>query len=206
MPSALVTNTISNALHALFLFIYFLFALTHYLKKDRRFTLLIVLSFLSIFIIKIMGAYVHYFGPQPNLTPGWIAISLMIIMLNYLVLHALEIPDGVRASFVFFSIACSFLYLTHREFIYLASSEMVVYLIVAYYAKSLTRIAFLMIVFSNIIWIAVRTLENWIIGQEINPAYRYDNDFYHLLLIISSFLLLHSITKGDWSYPKNTPL
>jgi len=196
------TNAISNALHASFLFLYFVGAFIHYLKKNRNFSFLIALFFLTLFILKILGVYVHYYNSEAILPPAWIAISLLTILLNYLVVHAMDMPETSRVSVLFLSITSSFLFVTHGGgFIFIALPIMLVYLIAAYYSQSKLRYSFLMVVASNIVWILAREIANYITGHEIPIAWRYDNDLYHLMLIISTFMIYKSISKGYWRHP-----
>ncbi len=93
MPDAILTNSLTNALHAIFLFIYFAFALANYLKKEKTFPLSVVLFFLTLFLLKAIGTYVHYKTSPDAIPPGWIAISLLTIMLNYFLTLALTMSD-----------------------------------------------------------------------------------------------------------------
>lgn len=200
--NAILTNAVSNALHASFLFIYFIGALIHYFKKDHTFSLLIVFFFLTLFILKILGVYVHYYDANAVLPPAWIAISLLTIMLNYLVVQAMEMPEFSRMLVVFLSIVSSFLFIVNGgSFAYIALPLMIIYLIAAYYSRAMLRWGFVMVVISNIIWIVSRYIENHIAGHEISAAYRYDNDVYHLLLIISTFIIYKAIAQGYWKHP-----
>lgn len=38
--------------------------------------------------------------------------------------------------------------------------------------------------------------------RKIPIEYRYDNDVYHLLLIVSTFVLYKAIAGGDWKHPQ----
>lgn len=195
--NAIITNAVTNALHASFLLLYFIGAIVHYLKKDNTFSLLMVLFFLTLLILKILGVYVHYQPATTEISSAWIAISLLIIMLNYLIVQAIKIPDASRAFVVFLSILFSFLFIIHNgDFIYLAIPETLVYLIMAFYTKSVLRIGFIVSFCSNIVWIVLRSAENYWIGHVILPEYRYDNDIYHLLLIVSTFILYKSFSYG----------
>ncbi len=204
MLNAATTNAISNGLHASALLLYFLGALYHYLKKDPHFPLLVILAFLTLFVLKVLGVYVHYSASHSDIIPSWIAISLSAIMLNYLIVQALDMPDPMRALCMFLFLIFSYLFIVDSDggrnflFIYIAIPSLFVYLVAAFYSASLLRTGFLMIVFSNIIWIATRHIENSILGHEIPVAYRYDNDLYHLLLIISTFIIYKATVKTGW--------
>lgn len=199
---ATITNALSNATHAFFLLLYLIGAIIHYLKKDHTFSLLIVLFFLNLFVLKVLGVYVHYYPSHLHLPPTWIAISLLVIMLNYLLVQAMQMPDISRVIVVFLSILFTFLFLTHDgNYIYIALPVMVVYLIATYYSQAKVRIGFAMVVVSNILWIATRHIENYIAGHEIPLEYRYDNDVYHILLILSTYVVYKGIAEGQWKHP-----
>jgi hypothetical protein len=153
-------------------------------------------------VLQILAAYAHYYQSDVNFSNVWLAISLLIIMLNFLVVEAMVMPDFTKISIVFLSIASAFFFISHQgNFLFIAFPVMLVYLIAAYYSTGLLRTGFLMVVASNIIWIMLRQLENFILGHEIPKIYRYDNDLYHLLLIASTFIIYRAILKGYWRYP-----
>ena len=168
---ATFTNAISNALHSFFLFFYFCGAVVHYRKGNSSFSLLIVLYFLTLFFLKVLGVYVHYNNVSAaltRLTNGWIAISLLTIMLNYLLVQAMKMPETARIIVLFLSIGSSFLFMTHNgDFIYIALLMLLVYLIAAYYSTSMIRTGFVMVVISNVVRIITRTAENHFAGHEI---------------------------------------
>ncbi|HFD2281721.1 TPA: hypothetical protein ACF2P6_002328, partial [Legionella pneumophila] len=180
---ATTTNAISNAAHALFLLLYLIGACIHYLKKDHTFSLLIVFFFLNLLVLKVLGVYVHYYPSHLHLPPAWIAISLLVIMLNYLLVQSMQMPDLCRVIVVFLSIVFTYLFLTHDgNYTYIALPVILVCLIAAYYSQAKVRIGFVMVVISNLIWIVTRHIENYLTGHEIPLEYRYDNDIYHILL------------------------
>ncbi|MDW8897084.1 hypothetical protein SFB48_04680 [Legionella pneumophila] len=173
---ATTTNAISNAVHAFFLLLYLIGACIHYFKKDHTFSLLIVFFFLNLLVLKVLGVYVHYYPSHLHLPPAWIAISLLVIMLNYL-------------------------FLTHDgNYTYIALPVVLVCLIAAYYSQAKVRIGFVMVVISNLIWIVTRHIENYLTGHEIPLEYRYDNDIYHILLILSTYVIYRGIAEGQWRH------
>jgi hypothetical protein len=198
--NAIITNTISNTLHASFLLIYLVSGMIHYLKKDNTFSLTLILMIFTMFILKCLGIYVHYYDSGHILSPAWVAISLLTIMLNYFIIESIKMDMITKILVMFLSVGFSFLFLTYYQgvFIYLSLAMIFSYIITSYYLKSLARVSFLMIIGSNIIWITLRVVGYCIMGHNIDPIYRYDNDVYHLLLIISTFVLYKSITKGYW--------
>lgn len=204
--SAVYTNSITNALHATFLFLYFLGAFYHYYKKDNTFSGLITLWFLILVILKLAGVYVHYYPSKALLPPVWLAISFCIILLNYLLIHGMNTSVMLRFFVIF--ISCIFVYLFilsyTRNYLYIALLVLIVYTIAAIKTKGLLRAGFVMVILSNIIWIAARQITIFKLGHAIPVQYRYDNDIYHLLLIISTFIIFLAISKGLWPYPPGT--
>ena len=200
MISATFTNAITNGLHAFFLFLYFAGALTRNLRKDGTFSFMLTLFFLTLFVMKLLGVYVHYY-PALGIPPPWVAISLLTIMLNYLVTHAMEMPSMARIGVVFLSVFSAFMFISRGGFLYIALSVLAVYLICACYSRAWVRTGFLMIAGSNVAWILARQIGNWFLGHQVPIECRYDNDIYHLLLIGSTFVLYKGIARGDWRHP-----
>ena len=111
----------------------------------------------------------------------------------------MSMPDLSKTIVIFLAIASTFLFITLKgAFIFIALPTVIIYLIAAYYSHSMLRAGFLMMVFSNVIWIGLRQIENYIYGQEIPVAYRYDNDLYHVLFIISVWIIYRAAIKGYW--------
>jgi hypothetical protein len=203
--SAVITNSITNALHALFLFFYFCCTCIYWLKGDKRFIGLIVLFFLIIFGLKILGVWAHYAEGKAYTPKIWLAIALGIVFLNYCTVYMIKTPLTMRVIIIFISLLGVWFntYSNDNNFLYLAVPLLLTYLTVAIYSKNTTRLGFILIFLSNIIWILLREGSNIVLGHEVPVAYRYDNDIYHVLLIISTFILFRSIFKGDWSYPES---
>ena len=202
--NALFTNSISNGIHALFLFCYFILSLNYRLKNNQKFSSLIVVLFLSLFILKVLGVFAHSSYGIPYEKQIWLAIGLSIVFLNYTIFHAMSAPPFVRLIVILISLSSVWLNIIFENFLFIAINSLLVYLLAAIYSSGKTRIAFIFIVVSNIIWILLRESINAYLGYELPEQFRYDNDIYHLLLIISSFLLYRSIVKGDWRYPTYT--
>lgn len=59
-----------------------------------------------------------------------------------------------------------------------------------------------MVVISNLIWIVTRHIANYLTGHEIPIEYRYDNDIYHILLILSTYVIYKGIAEGQWKHPR----
>jgi hypothetical protein len=213
MLTASMTNVITNFLHASFLLVYAISSLIYLLRKDLRFSLFIVLFFFGAFVLKIMGVYVHYTQTTEHIILAWILISFLVILNNYFISQGMQMPDNARILIMVISVLFSFLFVVKGinrhaadiasmiNFTYIALSIVMIYCIAAYYSNSMLRTGFILIVLSNIIWITVRNIVNHLIGQEIPAQYQYDNDFYHLLLIISTTIIYVAIIKGYWKKP-----
>ena len=194
--NATFTNSITDALYAILIFFCFIYSVFHHYKENKSFTLEVVLYFFTLFAITVLGSYVHYTNSGgSNLAPGWIAISLLIIMANYFISHIIKTPEIFRILILFSSVFFSFLFLVTVKFIFLAISVMALYLIASYYSKSLLRAGFLMVVIANIVWITIRFLENKILGHTIAEEYRYDNDLYHFLLMGATIMIYKGIRQ-----------
>ena len=200
--SAETTNALTNALHATFLFLYLTGSTKHYLRNNERFTGSIVAFFLILFSLKLMGVYVHYYPSKEGISHVWIAISLLVVFLNYILVHGMETPVIFRSFAVLISLVFSFLFMVNGgSFIYLALPLILIYLAVAYYSRGLLRLGFLLVVTSNVIWIAAREISSFWVGYELPVHLRYDNDLYHLMLIASTFIIYQAILRGYWVNP-----
>lgn len=199
--NAITTNTLTNALHAFFLFFYFLAAAFQWRKGNEKFTNFIVVFFLIIFVLKILGVWVHYAHGQPYIGRIWIVISLGVIFLNYCLIHAINISNDIRIVVIFISLIFAYFHITQDNFLFIALSVIFIYSLAAIYSKGLARIGFIAVIFSNITWIILREGTNILLGYEIPAQYRYDNDLYHILLIFSTFIIFFAIARGDWPYP-----
>ena len=87
------------------------------------------------------------------------------------------------------------------SFVYLALPLILIYLAAAYYSRGLLRLGFLLVVTSNVVWIAAREIASSWIGYELPVHLRFDNDLYHLMLIGSTFIIYQAILRGDWVTP-----
>ena len=212
LPSAILTNSITNGLHALFLLSYFLLTIYQYTKKNPAIhSILVVLFFFFIFAVKILGVVVHYYIDvlSPNVFNGlWIAISIGSICLDYCLLYGLAMPDIARRIGLGLTVILNLVFISQAvegviKYHTIALSLILVFLLAAYYSKGLTRVAVICVIVSNIIWIALRVgISLYVINLQENVQYTYDNDLYHLMLIVSTFIVYLSIVRGDWTYPE----
>lgn len=215
-PSAMTTNAITNGLHAAALLTYAVLSLIFYLKKSQNFSrFIVVILFFLLFIEKCLGVYVH--ETKGVHIDTWTIMAILSIALNILVSFALEMPRAARFAILLTTLLLNgrFIYgfwvidqgLKEESFAYLAASALIAFSIAAYYSKGLTRLGWVLIVISNLAWMLMRTGLGYYLGVDLEdyPEYKYDNDIYHLMLIVSTFVLFHSIQKGDWIYPKTHP-
>lgn len=200
--NAILTNTFSSIIYALLLFFFSCSFSLHFIQHDPAVSLLIVLYTWTLFILEIVASYAHRYSPMQHLSPPWIMISLLLILLNYLMAHSLDMPQITRVVIICLSLVSAFLFLTHNgKFIYIATFFLVVNVIEAYYSPSLARIGFIVMACANLVWILTRQIENALLGREIPVKYRYDNDVFHLLCIIGTSVFYYSIHSGQWQYP-----
>lgn len=204
MIKATITNGITNTLHAGFLLTYFILATRQYFKhRELRDTInfpgLIVSFFLLIFIMKLMAVYVHVFPFGPHAANTWIGITMGFVFANYIILEIFAFSDGYRFFIMLFTLLCATLFLIYdQNFIYIAIMIIVSNIIFAIFSSKLLRYGFIMIIVSNLVWIGLRSIASYYLGHELTVDYRYDNDVYHLLLIISTFMLYKGFVKGLW--------
>ena len=96
-----------------------------------------------------------------------------------------------------FSIGCTVLVAMSGRFNFIAVEIAVVNLAAALSCRGLLRVGFLGMVIANLVWLAAREGANAWLGYELPVAWRYDNDFYHLLLIASTFIVYKGFARGD---------
>ncbi|GGI77717.1 DUF6962 family protein [Legionella impletisoli] len=202
--NAILTNTITDLLLAICLFYFFVVSLIHRVKGNTKFTRFIVTFFFVTFALSLLSSVAHYLtesASKQSLEQLWLVIAFGIVYLNYCVIYAIKVPDLVRMLVIFISLLLLYLFTIHAEYMYIAISMLFIYILAALYSEKLTKVGFLAVVFSNVIWIVLREGANYELGYTLPPHYRYDNDVYHILLILSMFFIYRSIQQGDWSYP-----
>jgi len=191
------TNALTNGLHALCLFIYFVAALLARWRGDGRFTASVVGFFLLTFMLKTMGVFVHYEPEAEAVATVWVGIGIGIVLLHYLIMHTLRFPGAYRVEGVYFCVATALLCLLTEDFGFLAIQILGINLAAALWSRGLLRIGFLGGVISNVFWIVARKgTEAWI-GKELPSELRYDNDLFHFMLIASTFMVYKAFARGD---------
>jgi hypothetical protein len=213
LPSAILTNSFTNALHACFLLIYFILVSKQY-KLGKIKSILVVFLFFIFFVEKVLGAIAHYF--LFSLSPAaimsiWIVISFNAVLLTYFLLYSLDIPNVWRRSAL---VACAILnlifcvdtYFGSSHYGLLALSGVITFSTAIFFTHRLTRLGFICIICANVFWIIARlVISTFFIDIERgNEWYRYDNDVYHIFLIISTYIVYLSLVREDWTYPKKT--
>lgn len=196
--NAIITNSITDGLYAIVLAYCFIGGLKHYLKDKGSFSIFFIIFFLNLFIIAVIGSYAHYAvskSPDEYLIV-WFTMSLFVIMLNYVIIYAITIPDNFRILIIFLTLVCNFFFiLSNENFIFIALSETIIFLIAFYYTHSMLRLGFFIIVIANVVWVVSRLLASFLLGHEVPLQYRYDNDVYHVLLIVSTLIIYRALLK-----------
>lgn len=191
------TNALSNGLHALALFIYFSAARRARNRGEERFTRSVVGFFFLLFLLKVLGVYVHYDPESPAVKVAWTVVGVGVILMHYLLLKILGFALRWRLAGVAFAIACSVPSFVWYNFDFLAVEILVFHLVAAFASQGLLRLGFLGVVGSALFWIVARKgTEAWI-GHELSTEYRYDNDLFHFLLIASTFIVYKAFAKGE---------
>lgn len=165
---------------------------------------------------KVLGAIAHYF--LFSLSPTaimciWMVISINAVLLTYFLLYSLDIPNiwrrcALAASAILNLVFCVDTYFGSSHYGLLALSGILTFSTAIFFTHRLTRVGFICIICANILWIAARTaISTFILDIENgNELYRYDNDVYHIFLIISTYIVYLSLIRGDWTYPKKVSL
>jgi hypothetical protein len=154
--------------------------------------------------MKALGIITHLYVGYPVTDVCWLWICLLVVFSNYLYTEAMWFSQAIRILVMVYSVVFAYCFLHYDDFIYIALPIMMTYLLAAFYAKSLLRIGFIMVVVSNLAWIGMRMVANSIWGQELPISYRYDNDIYHFLLMFSSLIIYIAASKGYWQKPTDS--
>ena len=192
MLEATTTNAITNGLHATFLLAYFFCA------QKARFSRPIVGLFLLLFVLKVMGVYVHYAPDTPVSLALWALIAVSTVVLNYIVMKEADTPSKLLWCVLVICVASTGIFLKGAgDFSYIALPTALVFGVAAKSAPSGTRlrIGFAMVCISNIVWFISRKIGMLIAGGDVPIAYRYDNDLFHFLLIASTFVIFQGFLQ-----------
>ena len=192
MPDATLTNAITNGLHASFLLAYFIAA------SRAKFPTAVTWLFFLLFVLKVMGVYVHYEPDTPGAIRVWAVIAVSTVAMNFIVMRESGVPRNLIIGVIAICMAATAIFLTGvGDFSYIALPTALVFAIAARSAPpgSRLRLGLWMVVFSNLVWIAARKIGGAIIGGEVPVSYRYDNDIYHFLLIASTFVIFQGFRQ-----------
>jgi hypothetical protein len=186
MPDATLTNAITNGLHASFLLAYFVSA------YRAGFPRTVIGLFFLLFVLKLMGVYVHY-APESGIAVGlWAIIAVSTLVMNFLVLREADVPPKRALGVITICIAGTAIFLTGvQDFSYIALPTALVFGVAARHApaRSRLRIGLGMVAASNLAWFAMRKIAAAMMQTEVPVELRYDNDIYHFLLIASTFMI-----------------
>ena len=186
MLDATMTNSITNALHATFLLGYFLGA------TRAKFPRPVIGLMLLLFVLKVMGVYVHHTPETPGTVKVWAVIAISTVLMNFIVMRESGVSRKITFIVIAICTAMTAYFLTGvGDFTYIALPTALVFGVSAKYARagSKLRLGLAMVVGSNLVWIASRKIGEVIVGGEVPVPYRYDNDLYHFLLIASTFMI-----------------
>lgn len=191
------TNALTNAMHATCLLLYFAAAARGYARKDARFGAAMVGFFLILFLLKVLGVYVHYVPGGPGARQAWFVISIGVVAMNHLALTALQVPPNYRIGGVALSAVCSAIFVVTHDFTFIALPFVLIFLAAAWHCRGWLKAGLYGVVASNMVWIVARKGTELIIGETLPVAWRYDNDVYHLMLIVSTFVIYKGFARGD---------
>ena len=195
--NAEITNALTNALHAVFLLIYFLAACRANGKETGSFSRLVVGFFFLTFLLKVMGVFVHYRPDTQAAGVVWVVVGVGVVLLHYLIMAAVGFPARLRMAGLLFCAVTGVLALALRGFDFVSIQILGINLAAALWCGGLLRIGFLGVALSNAFWLAARRgTEAWI-GGPLPTTDRYDNDFYHVLLIASTFIIYRAFSRGE---------
>ena len=181
-----MTNAITNGLHASFLLAYFVGA------TRSNFPRAVLGLFLLLFVLKVMGVYVHYAPDTPGAIRVWAVIAVSTVVMNFIVLREAGVPKHLALGVIAICIAATGIFLTGvGDFSWIALPTALVFGVAAGHApeNSKLRLGLSMVVLSNLVWVTARKIGDAIVGGEVPVAYRYDNDVYHFMLIASTFVI-----------------
>jgi len=192
-------NSFTNALHATALGTYTYLVYRGYTGGNPHFNVWILSSFFLVFVAKILGMIVHlpivdHVRTRHNFF--WILISIVVVIMNIVTLAAVHAPlpalfVGSATTIVFCALYVRTLFTATGHFYLVALALIIEYLICALLTQGRLRIAWLCILFSNVLWI-VLSKSKFLLKN------KFHNDIYHFALIGSSYLLYSTVDTGLW--------
>lgn len=198
-----LTNAITDTILAIYVFLCIVHASWKNVEGNKKYSMFIIAFLAALFVSLSLGALSHFFPNNPVYEKSFkLGFGYSVILVNYTLVNAIKIPDSMRLLSVIFSLIFIYLNNIYMDYIFVAISLLLTFLIAAYYSHGYARLGLVGIIVSNILVILVRMAINAYLGYELPKGYRYDNDIYHLLLVLSFYFLYKSISRGEWSYPK----
>lgn len=196
MVDAEFTNAVSNGVHAAFLLAYVIAARRQQQRGTGGFTDLVVAFFALTFVLKVLGVFVHHDPGSSAAIAVWAVIGVGVIILHVLILRLLELPEGQHRAWIAFCVITAGLAGAFGSFAFMAVQVLTINGLAARRTTGLVRLGFAGVVVANIVWLVLRMgAEAWI-GGTLPTADRYDNDVYHVLLIVSTFALYKGFSQS----------
>ena len=195
-----VMNSITNALHATALFIYTYLVYAGLSRGAEHYTIWILLTFLTITVLKMLGIIVHIPAVEHNRRWHdiiWVVIAVGVTMLNAVTLQALRMPPSLlwTGTGITAVLAGVFIWSLFQpgngNFAYVAVAMVIVYTLCSVLTEGMVRLAWICLLLSNLAWPLLK-LNRYL------HEHKYHNDIYHILLIGSSYILFKSIETGGW--------
>ncbi|MBL8018440.1 MAG: hypothetical protein JNM27_02130 [Leptospirales bacterium] len=193
-------NSITNAMHAIALGTYTVLVYVGLNSGQPNFTAFIFLTFLCVFILKLLGMLVHI--PAIDKTRSrhnffWILISVFVVILNGLTLIAIKVNPWLLVAGLLWTAILAGLYIrslygeSWGKFGYIALALVGIYGLCAAVSKAELRIAWIFLIASNALWMLLERVE-WLRTRKLH------NDIYHFALIGSSYYLYSTVPMGLW--------
>lgn len=191
-------NSFTNFLHASALLIYALLIFRALRAGEEFYTPLILAVFTFTFVLKVLGVLVHVPALEQRVrwrNTLWTLVAVGIFVLNAATLYAIHAPLWALSLGVGLSgaLGAYFIYTlrVHVRYAPLAGAFILSYLLAALVTCGALRVGFLLIVFSNVLWIALSKVSYL-------ETKKYHNDIYHVALIGSTYWLYTTIPLGLW--------
>jgi hypothetical protein len=207
MPNAELMNSISN-----FMMGFFNLSCLIYLIRTKKNSVGIQPKLL--FVIFIAMSFTGMIAHIPSLSLfelaiSWSFISLEVLGFVFLVWFSHDISKKIAIVGAFISLVLIFyhiiayfnlVFLGHKEpsFLLLALPMLTAMIALAYKSYGYVRIGAITKIFANVFQVFGTYTVLQLVGQDRYDDFKYHNDIYHLLLMISSFYFCKGVLKGQW--------
>lgn len=186
-------------MHACALGIYTYLVFQGLINNEPFFNAWIFLSFLCVFILKILGVIVHIPAVEQDEKQHnffWIIIAILVIGLNTVTLLAINagsvlLAAGIAITIILVIFYIRSLFTSTGEFYLIAGAMAIVHILCAAATEGILRTAWVCLLLSSLLWIVLSRVPYLL-------RYKYHNDIYHLALIASTYLLYRTISTGLW--------